>query len=112
MAKSVTVTVGCKLPHGIILSLPLDPNKTVKLNGANTARIIGAGFGTTDVDADFWDQWSTIHGEFPAVKSGAIFVAKNANDAQAVANELVAQKTGFEAMKKTAGGVKPADNKD
>jgi hypothetical protein len=106
---STSVTVGCKLPHGIILDHPLDPDKKVALNGKNKALIIGADYGTTEVDGEFWETWKTVHKDFPAVRSGAIFEAKNATELVAVAKELEGEKTGFEAMPQTAQGVKPAD---
>lgn len=106
---STSVTVGCKLPHGIILDHPLDPDKKVELNGKNKALIIGADYGTTEVDGEFWETWKTVHKDFPAVRSGAIFEARNATELVAVAKELEGEKTGFEAMPQEAQGVKPAD---
>lgn len=115
MARNVTV--GSRLPHGLIIELPSDPTKTVELNGKNKSLIIGADYGTTEVDADFWEQWFSANKEYPAIKSGAIFVAKSAADAVSVAAELREQETGFEPMRtdgkdKRASGVKKADNKD
>jgi len=106
---STSVTVGCKLPHGIILDHPLDPDKKVALNGKNKALIIGADYGTTEVDGEFWEQWKTVHKDFPAIKSGAIFEAGNAAEAAAVAKELEGEKTGFEPMEQNADGVKAVD---
>ena len=115
MAK--IVVVGCKLPHGLILEHPMDVSKKVELAGLNKAIIIGAEYASTEVDADFWDQWSAVNKEFPAVKSGAIFVAKNAAEIVAVAAERVKEETGFEPMRtdgkdKRAKGVKVVDNKE
>lgn len=106
---STSVTVGCKLPYGIILDHPLDPDKKVALNGKNKALIIGADYGTTEVDGEFWETWKTVHKDFPAVRSGAIFEARNTTELAAVAEELKDEKTGFEPMPQTAQGVKPAD---
>lgn len=113
MAK--IVTVGSKLPHGIILEHPMDSTKVVVVNGKNSALIIGADHATTEIDGDFWEQWYAVNKEFPAVKSGALFVAKNAAEATAVAAELKDQKTGFEPMRtdgkdSRATGVKTAEN--
>lgn len=114
MAK--TVIIGCRLPHGIVLDHPLDPANTVELAGLNKIRIIGAEHMTTEVDADFWEQWKTVHKDFPALKSGAIFEAKTAADADAKAKELTAKKggsaTGFEPAKPDADGVKTVDPKE
>lgn len=112
MAK--IVVVGCKLPHGITIEHPMDPSKTVVLNGKNKALIVGSDCGTTEVDGDFFEQWHAVNKEFPAVKSGAIFVTKSANDVAAIAAEFKDRKTGFEAMRTDgkddrAAGVKTAE---
>lgn len=104
-----SVTIGCKLPHGIVLDHPLDPSKKVELKGKNSSLIIGVEYGTTEVDGEFWETWKTVHAEFPALRSGAIFEAANATELVAVAKELEGEKTGFEAMPQEAQGVKPAD---
>lgn len=113
MAAKIVV-VGCKLPHGITIEHPMDPTKKVELKGKNSAVIIGADYATNEVDGDFWEQWVAVNKEFPAVKSGAIFVAKSLTDAAAVAAEFKDRKTGFEAMRTDgkddrAAGVKSAD---
>lgn len=115
MAK--TVVIGCKLPHGLIIELPTDTTKKVTLNGRNKAVIVGAEYATTEVDSDFWDTWLALNAEFPAVKSGTIFVAKNATDAAAIATETAERETGFEPLRqdgkdKRARGVKVATTKD
>ena len=107
-----SVTIGCKLPHGIVLDHPLDHSKKVELRGKNRSLIIGAEYGTTEVDGEFWETWKTVHAEFPALRSGAIFEAKNANELVAVAAELEDETTGLEAMPREAQGVKPASQDD
>ena len=112
MAK--IVVVGCKLPHGIVIEHPMDPTKTVELAGKNKSLIVGAEYASTEVDGDFWEQWAAVNKEFPAVKSGAIFVAKSVADIVAVARENADRKTGFEPMRtdgkdERATGVKSAD---
>lgn len=109
-----TVIVGCKLPTGIILESPLDPGIKVELNGANKATIIGAGYGSTEVDDDFWQLWAAQNKEFPPLVSKAIFVAKNSTEVVAVAKELKDELTDMEPMKtdgndRRAKGVKKAD---
>lgn len=106
---STRVVIGCKLPHGLILDHPLDPSKKVEINGLNRSLIIGATYATTEVDGEFWEQWKTVHKDFPAIKSGAIFEAGNATEAAAVAKELEGEKTGFEPMEQNADGVKAVD---
>ena len=107
MAKNYTV--GCKLPNGIILEHPSDENKTVELSGLNKILIIGAEYATTEVDSEFWDAWIAAHQDYPALKSGAIFVAKTTAEVAAVAKENQGRITGLEPMKQNAGGVKPAE---
>lgn len=112
MAK--TVLVGCKLPHGLVISLAAAPDLTVTLAGANKAKIIGSDYSTTEVDADFMEHWMATNKDFPAVKSGAIFIAKSAADVAAVAAENKDRKTGFERMATDgkdarASGVKTAE---
>ena len=107
MAKNIVV--GCKLPHGIVLQHPMDPNKTVTLAGRNKATIIGADHSTTEVDAEFWESWVMVNDDFAPLKSGAIFVAKSSADAAAMSKEFEDRKTGFEPMDPNSHGVKPAD---
>lgn len=100
--------VCCKLPHGIVLQHPMDVNNTVTLNGLNKTKIIGAKYVTNAVDTEFWDHWILANADFSAVKSGSIFVAKNIQDAESIAEETEKEKTGFEPMSKDSLGVKPA----
>lgn len=103
-------TVCCKLPNGITLELG---DKKVPLAGINKSRIIGSTYGTTEVDGEFWNAWVTKNKDFAPYKSGAIFAAKNQNEAAAVAKDLAEVTTGLEPMKKQddkrAKGIKPAD---
>lgn len=101
------ILVSCKLPHGIILEHPLEPSKKVVINGKNKALVIGSEYATTEVDEDFWKVWLGTNKDFPALKSGAIFFAKNPADVKAISSEYKARKTGFEPMSQTAT-VKPA----
>ena len=107
MAEKMIV-VGCRLPHGIILEHPTLPGKTVEIRGKNKAVIIGADFSSTEVDGEFWEAWKAANKDFPALKSGAIFEAKNRAEAAAVARELKDEITGFEPMPQTDKGVNPA----
>ena len=112
MATAKTVLIGCKLPHGLILDHPLDVSKKVELAGLNKAIISGADCATTPVDGEFWETWKTVHKDFPALRSGAIFEAANASELTAVAAELEDETTGFEPMAQNAQGVKPASQDD
>lgn len=92
------VLVGCRLPHGLVLESPVNPDFKVTLKGLNRSKIIGATYVTTEVNAEFWELWSASNANFPALKNGAIFVAKNERELNAVNNALSAFKTGFEPM--------------
>lgn len=109
MANGDKVIVGCKLPHGIILEHPKDAKVKVHINGLNKIVVIGADHSKTEVDADFWAAWSAKNKEFPAILSGALFFASDVESVESIAVETKAEKTGFEPMKKDAGGVKAAD---
>ena len=106
MAK---VIIGCRLPHGLVLSHPLEPGVKVTIAGMNSSKIIGATHVTTEIDADLWDAWKIIHKDFKPFVSGAIFEAKSEADATAKAKELKKEKTGFERLAPDAHGVQPAN---
>lgn len=109
MAK---VIIGCKLPNGLVIENPLNPNERVTLNGLNKALIIGAKHATTEVDADMWKLWKATNKDFGPLKNGAIFEAKDKASANAIAKETEKEKTGLEKIDpndKTTG-VKPADS--
>jgi hypothetical protein len=103
------VTIGCKLPNGIVLELPDKDKKivTVTLEGPNGSKIIGATHGETSVDADFWNGWKAAHKDFVPFKSGAIFQAKTSKDAAAKAKDT--PNTGLEPLPQKAMGVEPAE---
>lgn len=108
MAK--IIIVGCRLPHGLMIHNPLDPEQKVTLNGLNKTKIIGATYATTEVDAEFWETWKAAHeGSFAPLDSGAIFEARSATEAADKAKELVKEKTGLEPLAPDANGVKPVD---
>jgi len=100
---SKKVTIGCRLPHGLVLE---HNGVSVILKGKNTKVVAGMyipeqDFATTDVDADFWEAWFTQHSTFPAVLSGAIFIAKDAASAESIAKELRNEPTGMEQLDPT-----------
>lgn len=71
-----TVTVGCKLLHGLILKLPItvDPSqRQIVLKGANQSNVIG-GFGITrGVPQDFWETWIALNKGFKPLVLGLLF---------------------------------------
>ena len=108
VAGQDTVTVGCRLPNGLIIDDPLNPNRMVILNGRNKATIIGAQYGVTLVDKEFWDMWISQNANFSAVKSGAIFAVGNIKDIAIAAKEVENERTGFEPMPQKVPGIEPA----
>ena len=100
------VTVGCKLPNGLLLELN---HIQVELNGSNKAAIIGGDTGYTDVDDDFWAAWSKAYEGYGPLVSGSVFVAKDRKSAEAIGNERKKLKTGFEPMEQKAPGIDKAD---
>jgi hypothetical protein len=94
-------TIHCKLPNGIQLEMG---EKSITLNGVNNAAIIGADYGTTEVDDAFYAEWAKANKEFAPLKSGAIFAAKTA-DAKAKSKDQ--PKTGLEPIEPASAPVKP-----
>ncbi len=104
-----TVLVCSRLPISIVLNHPMDPAIKVNIRGLNAAQRgnnghpIAVPFITTEVDEDFWSAWDAAHGlnskkPFSSIKSGAIYVAKDAADANAIAREREKNRTGLEGM--------------
>lgn len=101
------ILVACKLPNGLILDPPGIP--PVTLNGKNTAYLPGAP-GLTNVDESVWALLLATYGDHPAFVSQAIFATgtDKVADIQAMAQELVGEKTGFEGIdpNKPGAGIK------
>lgn len=97
------ITVGCKLPHGLIIRTG---GKSVTLAGANSSRIVG-GYGLTQVDKALWDAWTTEFAQFPPLKHGLIFAQEKAAAAESQAKEQAEVTTGLEPLdlSKPAPGV-------
>ena len=110
------VTVGCRLPTGIILRLADDQGneKQVELKGQN-ADMNGAIFiqpthcGYTEVDKDFWDAWVAKHADSPSVATGAIFAEATESKARGAAKERVKEKTGLEGAVAEDSGLKKVE---
>jgi len=101
-----------KLPHGLILENPLKPGDTVEVSGLNSVSSMGVQlqpFAVTEIEEDLWKAWCAVHKDFPALVSGALFVAKNENNAKAMGREFEGRKTGLERLKPEDGGVKKAN---
>jgi hypothetical protein len=103
------VTVGCKLPNGLICELgkPGDENYTaVRLNGANDARVVG-GYGLTPfVSASFWAAWMKKNKGLSFVRKGLVFAHNDEASAADHAKDTAELRSGLEAldpMKKLVG---------
>lgn len=113
-----TITIGCRLPSGIVLELP--GKAPVHLAGQRQAQerskiilLSQDDYGVTDVDLDFWNEWKRLHsgnGEnmFAPLKNGAIFEAKNTSEAKAIQKELADEPTGHEPMPQVQGNIESA----
>ena len=111
-----TITIGCRLPSGLILDLGIVNATSVELAGQRQAQarspiilLSGEDYGTTEVDASFWDAFKLRVGpDFEPIKSGAIFEAKNEKDAKAIAKDLEGESTGHEPLSQLAQGITSA----
>lgn len=115
-----TVTIGCKLPNGVILHIRKDDQnkkiataangqpifeenpivQQVMLAGANREFLSGTGTGMTDVDEGFWTRWLKQHASwFPAFKNGHIFaLPKGDAESKISASHEKRDATGLEAL--------------
>jgi hypothetical protein len=124
-----TVSVGCKLPHGLHLQLynmvpgmAAEPiGERVTLKGANegvsvVAPIMVEGaFGVTEnIDKDFMERWLKDNASHAAVKGGMIFVQDKTVSVKAEGAAKKALKTGFEGVdpKKKPAGIQDINDKD
>lgn len=104
------VTIGCRLPNGLILRHPNpDVKVEVKLNGRFSSKIVGATHATTEVDAEFWEVWKKAYHSYAPLKNGSIFEARSPQEADVKAKDFLKEKTGFEPLKQDEAGVKQAD---
>jgi hypothetical protein len=110
------VTIGCRLPTGLILDLSDPTIPVVELAGQRQAqersKIVLLGeedYGTTEVDKSFWEAFKARVGpEYAPIKSGAIFEAKSEKESVAVAKDLKGKKTGHEPLPQEVGDIKKA----
>lgn len=112
-ASTATVTVACKLPHGLWLDLtaPAKPgedrvSRRYLVKGANGKAAV-AGFGLTDgVPEDFWAEWLEKNRFMDYVTKRLIFAYESHNSSRDAAKDRATQKSGFEPI------VPPAKNPD
>lgn len=103
------LTVGCKLPNGLVCELGKvgDESYTVvRLNGANSALVVG-GYGLTqNVSASFWAAWMKKNKHLEFVRKGLVFAHGDIASATDHAKDNAERRTGLEAldpMKKLVG---------
>ena len=98
---SDTLTIGCKLPNGLICELGVfgsDGYQRVQLNGANSSNIIG-GYGITEnVSAKFWEAWVKKYGRLEFVRKGLVFAERDLASARDQAKDFDSKKTGMERL--------------
>ena len=97
---TIMVTIGCKLPNGLLLEMGRigDPDYVVvALKGANDSAVVG-GYGMTQVSEDFWKAWYQKNQGLTFVKKQMVFVAPDVASAASKAMELAEKKSGFEAL--------------
>jgi hypothetical protein len=102
-----TVTVFCKLPHGIVYDLPNgtsvrlvgmygDVRSPLQVSGL-AGRDSIAGFGVTrNVSAEDWEQIVKDHGKSLAHAKGLVFAKADDKSGASAAREREKEKTGFE----------------
>jgi hypothetical protein len=81
MAKEDSVNIGCKLPHGLVLEIGLDPKtgkptedyRCVVLQGLLKARK-GAKYGTTLVPVVVWEPWLKANAKLRYIVDKSVFV--------------------------------------
>lgn len=113
---SVTITVGCKLPHGMHLDIRHHGQtmKRVTLNGIYTSKkgqlIIPSERGgyalTTNVPKDFFDEWMRLNKDHPAVANGLIFYHRQEASVVSMAQERDELQHGLEPIDPRNTGVK------
>lgn len=94
-----TVTVGCKLPHGLHLDIVQigEPVARHTVKGANSSALIG-GFGITEgVPRAFWDRWMKQSKDLAMVKNGLVFAMESTASARDKAADGAAA-SGFERL--------------
>lgn len=109
-----TVTIGCKLPHGLHLDIVKigEPVARHTINGSNSSRIVG-GYGITEgVPRAFWERWLEQAKDMAMVKNGLVFAHREAASAIAKAKDGAAEITGFERVdpNKPPKGIEKAES--
>lgn len=111
MAKSSVVFVGCRLPNGIILEHPNNPNNKVEIAGTRATKV-AVPYVVTEVDRDFWDAWLLVHSDFAPLKNKSLFVESTLDRAQSMGKEVATERTGMERARAEDNGLKAVNGED
>ncbi|GAN63183.1 hypothetical protein AA0313_0890 [Acetobacter indonesiensis NRIC 0313] len=105
MAIPATVTIGCKLPNGLVLQLGQTRHE---LAGIRASAVIG-GYGLTTIPAEFWSAWSRQYAAYPPLMQGLIFAQPTVEKASTQAREQAGLQTGMEPLnpQTPAPGISP-----
>ena len=103
-----TVTIGCKLPNGVLMSAQVGGKEVeCRINGWNQNLIQGTGHGIThDVPKDLWDAWREKFKDSKLVKGGFVFAHAQERSVKAEANEKKGNKSGTEQLPQLTGDAK------
>jgi len=101
-----TISVGCKLPHGMHLDIRMQghPVERITLKGTNSIHAgqiirpaIRGGFAITEnVPKEFFEHWLEQHKEHPAVKNELIFAHTQSESVRDMAKDREEISAGFE----------------
>ena len=94
-----TVIVRSRLPYALILQIG---RRRHTINGLNSTTIVGATFASTEIDAEFWREWTDRNSKSKLLQSGAIFAADD-KSAHHIAQD--APRTGLEAADPAEDGL-------
>jgi len=136
---SETVTVACKLPHGLMLEIvdpavfvdvdpkvgvqARPPGERIHIKGCarpvgvplseDAPQVVGGYALTPGVPAQFWERWMEQNKNAPFVTSNLIFAHRKAGDAVAESKEKRAVRSGLEGLTpdKPAPGIGRDDKK-
>ena len=108
--------IGCKLPHGLVMELPPNPNKDdfmkprahghrVTLNGAASLynqrqkkAVSTFEYALTPVEKSFAEEWFKRNSDRDFIKNGFVFIADKQDRAEGIAKERRDLATGLEPL--------------
>lgn len=123
-----TVVIACKLPNGILLSVPkgapYEEQTRIKLMGNSvytlpnedrkwTMPTLAEGHSLTTISSDFWEQWVSENKDTcTPFKRGFFFAANSVSEATAKAADNRENLTGLERLDPKKNGVQPLKAED